>query len=187
MGKSFASISEEQAAFIRRQHLFFVATAPLEAAGTVNLSPKGMDCFRVLGPNRVAYLDLTGSGNETSAHLLQNGRITFMMCAFEGAPKILRLYGHGATILPPDAEWETLRVQFPEYAGVRQIIAAEIVRVQESCGFGVPRYEYCEDRDTLPRLWEQRGPEAVHAYHRERNGASVDGLPTPIRTLFDNN
>jgi len=141
---------------------------------------KGMDCFRVLTPNRVAYLDLTGSGNETSAHLHENGRVTFMFCAFDGAPNILRLYGTGRTILPGSAEWDELLSRFTLYTGVRQIITADIALAQTSCGYAVPLYDYVEDRDTLIKYWENRGEERKLAYHQEKNACSLDKLPTPI-------
>lgn len=180
MGKTLPSITDELAAFIRTQPVFFVATAPLSATGHVNLSPKGLDSFRVLSPTRVAYLDLTGSGNETSAHLAENGRVTFMFCAFQGAPRILRLFGRGRTVLPGDGEWDALRPLFPDLPGVRQIVAAEITRVQTSCGFGVPRMEYAGDRDQLPRWAAAKGEEGIAAYQREKNAVSIDGLPAPL-------
>jgi hypothetical protein len=183
MGKTFPSITDELAAFIRAQPVFFVATAPLAEAGHVNLSPKGLDSFRVLSPTRVAYLDLTGSGNETSAHLAENGRVTFMFCAFQGAPRILRLFGRGRTVLPGDEEWGVLRPLFPDFPGVRQIVAADVTRVQTSCGFGVPRMEFAGERDQLPRWAEAKGPDGIAAYQREKNAASIDGLPTPLGRL----
>ena len=157
MAKLYDCITDDLAAFIQAQPLFFVATAPLAADGHVNLSPKGLDCLRILSPQRVAYLDLTGSGNETSAHLLENGRITFMFCAFSGPPNILRLYGQGRTVLPGTAEWGELRPLFPEHLGVRQIIAAEISRVQTSCGYAVPLMDYVKPRDTLTRWAAAKG------------------------------
>ncbi|NET36580.1 MAG: pyridoxamine 5'-phosphate oxidase family protein, partial [Cyanothece sp. SIO1E1] len=130
MAKCFDGITEELQAFIAVQHLFFVATAPLNASGHINLSPKGLDSFRILSANRVAYLDLTGSGNETSAHLLENGRITFMFCAFQEPSCILRLYGQGRAVLPDAPEWDNLSAIFPSTAGTRQIIVADIEQVQ---------------------------------------------------------
>ena len=180
MGKVFEAITDELAAFIGAQPVFFVATAPLGEEGHVNLSPKGLDTFRVLSPTRVAYLDLTGSGNETSAHLAENGRITFMFCAFQGSPRIVRLFGRGRTVLPGDAEWEALRPLFPDFPGVRQVIAADLDRVQTSCGYAVPRMELVGPRDTLPRWAEAKGPEGLERYRREKNAASIDGLPTPL-------
>ncbi|MFO7320329.1 MAG: pyridoxamine 5'-phosphate oxidase family protein [Chloroflexota bacterium] len=181
MGKFYDHINEHQRRFIEKQHVFFVATAPLSADGRVNVSPKGLDCFRVLGPNQVAYLDLIGSGNETSAHLLENGRITFMFCAFDGPPNILRLYGRGQVILPEHDNWNALIGHFPSgHAGVRQIILAQIEQVQTSCGFGVPLMNYVGDRDHLQRWAETKGEDGLAEYVREKNARSIDGLPTPI-------
>ena len=179
--KVFETIDGKLQKFIEKQQMFFVATAPLNADGHVNLSPKGLDCFRVLSPNHVAYLDLTGSGNETSAHLHENGRITFMFCAFKGSPNIVRLYGHGTTILPEMSEWDALYANFPNsYLGVRQIISAHIHRVHTSCGYAVPLYEYVGQRDTLLEYWEAKGEEKVEPYQREKNSESIDCLITPI-------
>lgn len=180
MGKFYDHIPDDQQKFIGEQHIFFVASAPLSAEAHVNVSPKGMDCFRVLGPNRVAYLDLTGSGNETSAHLAENGRITFMFCAFTGAPNILRLYGEGTTVLPNSAAWDELAALFPEYAGTRQIITAEIHKVQTSCGFAVPFMDYQRERESLVKWAETQGEEKMETYRATKNVKSVDGLPAPL-------
>ena len=166
--------------FIERQQLFFVATAPLAADGAVNVSPKGLDSLRVLGPRQVAYLDLTGSGNETSAHLLENGRLTMMFCAFDGPPRILRLYGTGATVLPECADWTTLYPLFTAHPGARQIITLDVERVQTSCGFAVPRYEYVGQRTTLDAWTAAKGDDGLAAYRRKKNSRSIDGLPTPL-------
>lgn len=179
MAKVLDCITPELKAFIEAQPVFFVASAPLAAEGHVNLSPKGLDCLRVLSPSRVAYLDLTGSGNETSAHLHENGRITFMFCAFTGAPRILRLYGTGEVVLPDTPGWAGLAGLFPEYPGTRQIIVAEISRVQTSCGFAVPLMDYDRQRDTLPRWAEAKGDD-LPAYRRQKNAMSIDGLPAPL-------
>lgn len=160
--------------------MFFVASAPLSGDGHVNLSPKGLDCLRVLTPNRVAYLDLTGSGNETSAHLRENGRITLMFCAFIGPPQILRLYGRGETVLPGSDQWAELRPLFGEYPGARQIIVAEISRVQTSCGFAVPNYEYVGQRETLIRWANAKGDDGIETYRSESNARSIDGMMTPL-------
>ncbi|MBX3029521.1 MAG: pyridoxamine 5'-phosphate oxidase family protein [Chloroflexi bacterium] len=179
------SITPALAAFIGRQSLFFVASAPLSADGHVNVSPKGLDTLRVLSPRRVAYLDLTGSGNETSAHLAENGRVTLMFCAFDGPPRILRLFGAGRTVLPADAEWDELRRHFPEHhVGVRQVIVADIHRVQTSCGYAVPRMDLVEERDTLDRWARNRGDDRLDEYRREHNVVSIDGLPTPIAACW---
>ena len=179
MGKVVEQITDELRVFIERQPLFFVASAPLAAEGHVNLSPKGLDSLRVLGPRRVAYLDLTGSGNETAAHLAENGRITLMFCAFQGPPNIVRLYGAGRVVLPGDAEWDVLRPRFPEHPGARQIIVVEVERVQTSCGFAVPRMEMVGERDTLHRWARNKGVAKLAEYRQEKNARSIDGLPAP--------
>ena len=141
-----------------------------------------MDCLRVLTPTRVAYLDLTGSGNETSAHITENGRITLMWCAFSGPPRILRLFGQGRTVLPASADWTSLRPLFPGFPGVRQIILAEIDRVQTSCGFGVPLLAYAGERDALVKYAETTGEAGLARYRQEQNAISMDGLPAPLAT-----
>ena len=178
MAKVRPEITSDLAEFIRRQPLFFVASAPLAGDGHINLSPKGLDCFEILDPLRVAYLDLTGSGNETAAHLLENGRITFMFCAFEGPPLILRLYGEGRVVTPVNADYGELRRRFPQHPGARHIIEAHVSRVQTSCGFGVPYMDYRGQRDQLPRWAERKGPAGLERYREEKNARSIDGLPT---------
>jgi hypothetical protein len=185
MGKLYDFITDELVAFMQSQPLFFVGSAPLDPHGHVNLSPKGLDCFRVLAPQQVAYLDLTGSGNETSAHLAENGRITFMFCAFGGPPRILRLYGQGRTVLPDTEQWTALAPHFPTYPGTRQIIVANITRVQTSCGFAVPLMEYVGQRETLIRWAEARGESGIAAYHHDRNTTSIDGLRTPLAAYVE--
>jgi hypothetical protein len=180
MGKILQEITDDLRRFIAEQPVFFVATAPLAVDGRVNLSPKGLETFAVLSPSEVAYLDLTGSGNETSAHLLENGRITFMFCSFTAPPRILRLYGSARTVLPSDGEWSTLRVRFGEFSGVRQIILAKVDRVQTSCGYGVPFMEHRGARDTLLRWSDSKGVEGLASYRAEKNRSSIDGLPTPL-------
>lgn len=180
MGKVFERIDETLQAFISQQPLFFVATAPLKAEGHVNLSPKGMDSFRVLSDQQVAYLDLTGSGNETSAHLAENGRITFMFCAFTGAPNIVRLYGTGRVILPNHPDWQTLVIKFPAHLSTRQIIVADIARVSTSCGYAVPFMDYRGERETLSKYWEVKGADALSDYWTLKNSTSIDGLQTPL-------
>lgn len=179
MGKALDHLTPELQAFTTRQHVFFVATAPLEG-GHVNLSPKGRDAFRVLSPGRVAYLDLTGSGNETSAHLLENGRITLMFCAFEGPPLILRLYGMGRTVLKDSAEWNELAPYFPDLPGARQIITVALTRVQTSCGDGVPFLDFRSERDKILQWAEAKGEDGLEAYRQDKNRRSIDGLPTAL-------
>ncbi|MFB5762404.1 pyridoxamine 5'-phosphate oxidase family protein [Paenibacillus medicaginis] len=180
MGKQFTAMLPEHMAFIRKQHLFFVGTAPMSRDGHVNLSPKGYDSFRIMSESKVAYLDLTGSGNETSAHLEENGRITIMFCAFQGPPNILRLYGTGTVILPEDSEWEGVYGMFDPLPGVRQIIVVDIHKVQTSCGYAVPFMSYEKERDTLRRWAEQKGEEGLRSYKQEKNMSSLDRLPTSL-------
>lgn len=178
MGKMFDSLLPEHEAFIHRQHLFFVGSAPLSAEGHVNLSPKGYDALRILSPNEVAYLDLTGSGNETAAHLMENGRITIMFAAFEGQPLILRLYGKGRVSLPGSEEWDRLEGLFPKLNGARQIILVSVYGVQTSCGFGVPLFSYEGDRETLIKWADNKGDTGLADYRRQKNAVSLDGLPS---------
>ncbi len=180
MGKDYEYITDDYSDFIKKQRLFFVSTAPLDTKSLINLSPKGFDCFRILSPARVGYLDIVGSGNETSAHLLENGRITFMFCAFDGPPKILRLYGKGYTVLPGDEEWDELSKQFTLLPATRQIIVADIFKVKSSCGFGVPLYEYAAERDHIIKWAENKGEEGLEEYKKEKNLQSMDGLPTAL-------
>lgn len=172
-------ITPELEAFIRAQPLFFVASAPLSREGRVNVSPKGLDTLRILSPTSLAYLDLTGSGNETACHLLENGRITFMFCAFDGAPKILRLFGQGRSIQPGNPEWNDLAAHYPAFPGVRQIILAEIGRVQTSCGFGVPAMRLESQRKLLGEWTCKKTAEELAEYRRRKNSRSIDGLPAP--------
>ena len=180
MTKVFDFITAELEKFIVTQKMFFVGTAPLSSTGHVNLSPKGLESFRILSPHRVGYLDVTGSGNETSAHLQENGRITLMFCAFQEPACILRLYGQGQTILPDSPEWNSLYPLFPPLPGIRQIIIADIERVQTSCGFGVPLYEYQGQRDILVNWASKKGEEGVKEYQQKNNLISIDGLSTPL-------
>lgn len=180
MGKFYNAMEDQHKAFICKQRMFFVGSAPLKADGHVNLSPKGLDSFRVLGDNRVAYMDIVGSGNETSAHLLENGRITFMFCAFDGPPLILRLYGKGYTVLSNDSEWPELAQQFTLLPFTRQIIVADISMVQTSCGFSVPYYEHTGERDHAFKWAENKGAEGLEKYKEQKNRISLDGLPTAM-------
>src|ERR1700712_5404111 len=173
MGKLHDSIKPAHKEFIENQHIFFVSTAPLSAEGRINLSPKGLDCFRVLSENQVAYMDLISSGNETSAHTLENGRITIMFCSFDGAPNILRLYGKGFTVLPGTDGWEVYSRHFKIYPSTRQIIVANIDLVQTSCGFGVPLFEYVGERAIHFEWAEQKGEEGLLDYIQKNNLKSL--------------
>jgi hypothetical protein len=177
MGEHAAGIDDGVAAFLREQRMFFVATAPLSAEGRVNLSPKGLDSFRVLGPRSVAYLDLTGSGIETVAHLRENGRIVLMFCAFEGPGRIVRLHGRGEVIEPGDPAFADLRASFPDRPGVRAVVRVAVDRVASSCGTAVPRMRFEEERTGFGDWCAQKGEEGLRAYRAEKNRASLDGLP----------
>jgi predicted pyridoxine 5'-phosphate oxidase superfamily flavin-nucleotide-binding protein len=177
LGKVHDRIDDHLAAWIRQQTVFFVATSPLDRDGHVNCSPKGGDALRVLGPTTVAYQDLTGSGVETIAHLRENGRIVIMFCAFDGPPKIVRLHGRGEVIPAAHKEFASLRKHFPEHAGTRSLIRIQVTRVSDSCGFGVPLFEYRGDRDALAQWSESKGPTRLAEYRQEKNARSIDGLP----------
>jgi hypothetical protein len=177
MGSEFPELNDDLRQFIAAQQMFFVATAPLTGEGHINLSPKGLDSFRVLGPRTVAYLDLTGSGVETIAHTRENGRITLMFCAFEGRPRILRLQGRGRAVEGEDAEWSQLSGQFPAFPGARSVIVIELERIADSCGFGVPKYEYVGERTQLTDYAIKKGPEKIAQYRAQHNRQSIDGLP----------
>lgn len=180
MGREYAAIDEGLAQFIARQKVFFVGSAPGGPAGLVNVSPKGLDTFCVLGPRQVGYADFTGSGVETIAHVRENGRLTILFCAFEGPPKILRLYGRARVVEAGAAEFAELAAHFPaaaRHAGVRAIILLDLTRIADSCGWGVPLMEYRGDREQLPAWAEKKGPSEVRNYQREHNAVSLDGLP----------
>lgn len=178
MAKFYDSINPKVQEFINNQKIFFVATAAEE--GRVNLSPKGMDTLRVLNENRVMWLNLTGSGNETAAHLLQVNRITIMLCSFEEKPLILRLYGKAKMYQSDDKEWSEHIHLFPELAGSRQIFDIEIESVQTSCGFAVPFMEFKGERTQLVSSSEKKGEEKIKEYWKEKNSMSIDGFPTGI-------
>lgn len=184
MGKFSNAISATHKEFINEQHLFFVATAPSSNEGRINLSPKGLDCFRVLDDNKVAYMDLIGSGNETSAHTLENGRITFMFCSFSGKPNILRLYGKGFAVLPGTDEWEVYSKAFTIYPSTRQLIVANIDLVQTSCGFGVPLYTYNGERNIHFEWANKKDADELMEYVKETNLKSLDALPTDLGLKF---
>jgi hypothetical protein len=180
MGKRFSEITPELQSFIKEQSLFFVGSAPLSANGHVNVSPKGLDTFRVLGPRRVAYLDLTGSGNETAAHVMENERLTIMFCAFSGPPKIVRLYCRAKVVVRGSQEWPSLIEQFPGQTGLRQVIVGDVEFVQTSCGYAVPEMNFVSQRKTLTRWAEVKGDEGLVEYRRTHNRASLDALETPV-------
>ncbi|MBI5149995.1 MAG: pyridoxamine 5'-phosphate oxidase family protein [Candidatus Omnitrophica bacterium] len=177
MGKTYEQIDDKLADWIKQQHVFFVATAPLAADSHVNCSPKGGQTFKILDPLTVAYQDYTGSGIETAAHLKENGRIVIMFCAFTGAPKIIRLYGRGEVIAPGHVDYPPLLKKFSENPGTRAIIRVKLDRIADSCGMGVPFLEYRRDRDALDKWARAKGPEQLREYRREKNTSSVDGLP----------
>lgn len=183
MGKKYQEISPEHGEFIARQKLFFCATAA--ADGRVNVSPKGGDSLRVLSPTRVVWLNLTGSGNETAAHLLENQRMTLMFCAFEASPKILRVYGRARTIHPGDTDWESTYKLFERHVGARQLFDLEVDSVMTSCGFGIPYFDYAGERGQLDRWSEERGVEGIREYWRAKNATSIDGKPTGIEAAAD--
>jgi Pyridoxamine 5'-phosphate oxidase len=189
MGKVYPALDERLTKFIARQSVFFVATAPClgpdGSGGHVNVSPKGhRDTFAVLGPHRVAYVDLTGSGAETIAHLRQNGQITIMFCSFDHETKIVRLYGRGTVVAPGSDGWAELAAHFPAEAGLgtdrintRAIIDVQVDRIADSCGYAVPVMELACERDVLTRWAEKKTPEELGAYRAEKNAVSIDGLP----------
>lgn len=177
----FDAIDDDHRAFIARQQVFFVATSA--AGARINLSPKGMDVFRTLGPNRVAYLDFGGSGNETNAHLLADGRITIMFCAFDRPPLIMRLYGHGVPVLPQDAAWRELAAHFTIETGVRQIFDITVDSLQTSCGWAVPEMTFDKERQALRKYSAQKSPEELLDKFQSRT-RSIDGLPTRSASII---
>ncbi|MDJ1485083.1 pyridoxamine 5'-phosphate oxidase family protein [Cytophagaceae bacterium YF14B1] len=176
MGKQFAEIDASTREFIENQKIFFVGTAAPD--GRVNVSPKGMDTLRILGSNRVVWLNLTGSGNETAAHLQESNRMTLMFCAFEGKPNILRLYGTASMIYAKDDTWTDLITLFPPIAGARQIIDVSVDLVQSSCGMAVPFMDFQSEREELMHWAEKQGPEKIEEYWSRKNRYSIDGKPT---------
>lgn len=182
MAKDYPALTAHTRDFIGKQRIFFTASA---AAGTrINISPRSTDCFRLLGDNAACYLDRTGSGNETAAHLLADGRLTIMFCAVEGPPLILRLYGQGRVIARGSVDYASLLAeQFAgeEPLGARQIVRLDFDLVKTSCGYGVPFFDYAGERDTMDRWAEAKGPEGIEAYWQEKNLVSMDGLPTGMK------
>ncbi len=177
MSKVYDSIDDALGTWIGQQPMFFVATAPLSGDGLLNLSPRGLDCLSVLGPRQVAWVDGTGSGVETIAHLRENGRIVLMWCAFTGPPNIVRLHGRGRVCLPGSPEYDDVVARHPVQAAVRAVIVVDVDRISDSCGYGVPLLDLVGERDQLERWARSKGPEAVVAYRAEKNATSLDGLP----------
>src|SRR5438105_12987470 len=177
MADRFSELSPDLAQWWCAQPVFFVATAPVGDDGHVNLSPKGYDTLRVLGPRRVAYLDLTGSGVETIAHVRENGRITLMACAFSGTPRISRIFGRGTRHEVGTARFGALAADFPALPGRRSIIEVDVERVTTSCGYAVPLMELVDDRDRLTAWAAKKGDEGIAAYWASKNRESIDGLP----------
>jgi hypothetical protein len=178
MGKVHDGISPELQAFLERQPMFFVATAPLSSEGHVNVSPKGLDgTFAVLGPHRVAFLDLTGSGIETVAHVRENGRITLMFCAFDGPARIVRLSGRGTVVTCEEPAFGEHAAPFDDLPGARAVITVDLDRVADSCGYGVPRMTLVGQRERLLTALGSKGDDGLIAYRAERNATSIDGLP----------
>jgi hypothetical protein len=177
VGEHAGGIDAEVGEFLRRQRLFFVATAPLAAAGRVNLSPRGLDSFRILDARTVAWLDLTGSGIETVAHLRENGRIVLMFCAFEGPGRIVRLHGRGEVLEPGGSGFDDLSALFPDLPGARCVVRVAVERVASSCGTGVPLMRFEGERTGLVESSLRQGPEGLRAYRAAKNRSSLDGLP----------
>lgn len=178
MAKQLDQLNTRLEEFISKQVIFFVGTARSE--GRINVSPKGMDSLRILNPNKIIWLNLTGSGNETAAHLLENDRMTIMFCAFEGNPLILRVYGNAKIYHERDAEFTEHIKNFPHTSGARQIIEMDIDLVQTSCGFAIPLMEFKGERDTLTKWSEKKGKEGIKEYQKEKNSISLDGYDTNI-------
>jgi len=178
MAKQFKEITPEINEFIEEQKMFFVGTAANE--GRVNLSPKGLDSLRIINANKIVWLNLSGSGNETAAHLIKNNRITIMFCSFEGKPLILRLYGKAKALHPRDIDYGNYITLFPEIIGARQIFEVDVDLVQTSCGFGVPLYTYTEDRALLKSWGKNKSDKDLRDYWQEKNTQSIDGFRTGI-------
>jgi hypothetical protein len=179
MGQQFDAIDDRRRAFIEAQHLYFVGTAA--AHGRVNVSPKGLDTLRVLGPNRVVWLNLTGSGNESAAHLLENPRMTVMFCSFDREPLILRLYGTAREVQPDSPDWTELYGLFEPHVGARQIFVVDVELVQTSCGYAVPYMSFDQDRPMLDDWTDKKGPDGIADYWQQKNVLSIDGMPTGLR------
>ena len=178
MAQQYPQLTDRLQRFIETQHVFFVGTAARD--GRVNVSPKGLDTLRILAPDRIVWLNLTGSGNETAAHVLDSGRMTLMFCSFDAKPLILRVYGTATTWHEGDDVWDELAPLFPELPGARNIFDVSVDLVQTSCGFGVPLMELVEERDTMTVGLERRGPDGVRDYQQANNRLSIDGFPTGL-------
>jgi len=177
VGKLFDGIDETLAAWIAKQPVWFVATAPLAADGRVNVSPRGHDTLSILGTHRVAWVDFTGSGVETIAHLRENGRICLMFCSFDSRPRIVRLHGTGHVALPGEPEYDDVVARHPAHPSTRAVVVVDVTRVSDSCGYGVPVMEMVGERDLLRLGAEKKGPEGMAAYRATNNAESIDGLP----------
>ena len=177
MGKVFDGIDSSLAEWIGSQPLWFVATAPLAASGHVNVSPRGHDSFSVLGPHRVGWVDYTGSGVETIAHLRENGRVCVMFCSYDTRPRIVRLHGHGQVWLPGSPSYDEVVALHPTHPSTRAVVTVDVDRVSDSCGYGVPVMTLVGERDLLRLSADKRGPEGLADYRAEKNAASIDGLP----------
>ena len=176
MGKEYTEIDDQIQRWMDRQQMFFVSTAPLQGDGLVNCSPKGLASLAVLDSHTLAYADIGGSGIETVAHLKENGRITLMMCAFEGPPKIFSFYGHGEVIEPQQPEFDELLTKFPPMPAVRNIIVVSVNRIMDSCGYGVPLYDFKQQRDSFDNYFADKSDDFIRDYRREKNATSLDGL-----------
>jgi len=176
MGKEYTEIDESIQRWIARQQLFFVSTAPLQDDGRINCSPKGLGSLAVLGPKQLAYVDLGGSGIETLAHVKENSRITIMMCAFDGPPKIFRFYGKGSVTEPHEKGFAALVAKFPQQPCVRNIVIVDVDLIMDSCGYGVPLYEFRKQRDSYQNYLADKSVDFLLDYRREHNAISLDGL-----------
>jgi hypothetical protein len=177
MGRTYDGIDEDLASWLTAAPLWFVGTAPLAADGHVNVSPRGHDTFSVLGPHRVGWVDYTGSGIETIAHLRENGRVCLMFCSFDRRPRIVRLHGHGTVALPGESAYDEVVARHPPHPSTRAVVVVDVDRVSDSCGFGVPVMDVVEERNLLRAAGEKRGPEGLAKYRAEKNAQSIDGLP----------
>ncbi|MDX6199055.1 MAG: hypothetical protein QOJ79_2206 [Actinomycetota bacterium] len=177
MGRTYDGIDDELAGWLQAQPLWFVGTAPLSADEHLNVSPRGHDTFSVLGSHRVAWVDYTGSGVETIAHIRENGRICLMFCSFDSRPRIVRLHGRATVALPGETAYDDVVARHPPHPSTRAVVVVQVERVSDSCGFGVPVMELIGERDLLRRGAERRGPAGLAAYRAEKNAVSIDGLP----------